>query len=104
MSISAVISGKGSRITTVRTTEKLSAALAKLYEEGIGALVVLDRWGKLAGVLSERDVIRALAQDGASALAYEVHELMTSDVTTCAPQDPIRAVMATMTVHRVRHL
>jgi CBS domain-containing protein len=104
MSVSALLGGKGHEVTTVRTTEKVSAAVTKLNEERIGALVVLDRWGKLAGMFSERDVIHALAQDGAKALDYEVHELMTPDVTTCGPGDRIEAVMALMTAHRVRHL
>jgi CBS domain-containing protein len=104
MSVSALLRGKGSHVATVRTTETVAAAVTKLHDERIGALVVLDRWGKLAGMFSERDVIRALAQDGAAALDYEVHELMTPDVTTCAPDDPIDAVMATMTAHRIRHL
>jgi CBS domain-containing protein len=104
MSVSALLGGKGSHVATVRTTEKVSAAIGKLHQERIGALVVLDRWGKLAGMFSERDVIRALAQDGAAALDYEVHELMTPDVTTCTPQDQIDSVMATMTAHRIRHL
>jgi CBS domain-containing protein len=104
MSVSALLGDKGHGVTTVRTTEKVSAAVTKLNEERIGALVVLDRWGKLAGMFSERDVIHALAQDGAKALDYEVHELMTPDVTTCSPDDRIEDVMALMTAHRVRHL
>ncbi len=104
MSVSALLGGKGSHVAAVRSTEKVGAAIAKLNEERIGALVVLDRWGKLAGMFSERDVIRALAQDGAAALDYEVHELMTPDVTTCTPRDAIETVMATMTAHRIRHM
>jgi len=104
MSVSALLGGKGHHVTTVRTTEKVSEAVTKLNEERIGALVVLDRWGKLAGMFSERDVIHVLARDGAAALDYEVHELMTPDVTTCTPQDRIEDVMALMTAHRVRHL
>jgi CBS domain-containing protein len=104
MSVSALLGGKGDHVTTVRTTETVSAAITKLNDERIGALVVLDRWGKLAGMFSERDVIHALARDGAKALDYEVHELMTPDVTTCGPDDRIEDVMALMTAHRVRHL
>ena len=55
---------------TIRTTDKVSAAIEKLNEERIGALVVVDRWGKLAGMLSERDVVRGLAQDGAAATRF----------------------------------
>lgn len=104
MTIASLLGGKGNRVTTVRTTEKVAAAIEKLDAEKIGALVVVDRWGKLAGMFSERDVVRGLAQDGAAALDYEVHELMTPDVATCAPGDRIDTAMAMMTAHRIRHL
>lgn len=104
MTVASLLGGKGHHVAAVRNTEKVAAAIAKLSEERIGALVVLDRWGKLAGMFSERDVIRGLAQDGAAALDYEVHELMTPDVTTCKPDTRIETAMATMTAHRIRHL
>jgi len=104
MSIAGLLQRKGRQVTTIRTTETVATALGKLAEERIGALVVLDRWGKLAGMFSERDVIRALAAHGAEALSFEVHELMTQDVTTCTPDDRIEAAMAVMTTHRIRHL
>lgn len=104
MTIASLLGGKGHSVTTVRTTEKVAAAIEKLDAEKIGALVVVDRWGKLAGMFSERDVIRGLAQNGAAALDYEVHELMIPDVATCAPDDRIDAAMAMMTAHRIRHL
>lgn len=104
MQIQEILHHKGSHVSSVRTTETVGAAVEKLYAERIGALVVFDRWGKLAGMFSERDVIRALAQYGAETLQYEVHELMTPDVTTCAPGDRVRDVMEVMTAHRIRHL
>jgi CBS domain-containing protein len=104
MRVAEILHHKGRHVSTVRSTERVAAAIKKLYDERIGALVVLDRWGKLVGMFSERDVIHALAQHGAEALEYEVHELMTPEVTTCAPGDGLAEVMAVMTVHRVRHL
>lgn len=104
MTVASLLGGKGHHVATIRTTAKVGAAIQHLNEERIGALVVLDRWGKLAGMFSERDVIRGLAQNGAAALDYEVHELMTPDVTTCAPDDRIDTAMELMTAHRVRHL
>ncbi len=104
MTIAALLYRKGDRVSTIRSTERIAAAIRQLHDERIGALVVLDRRGKLAGMFSERDVIRALAEDGAQALNYEVHELMTQDVTTCAPEDRIEAAMAVMSTHRIRHL
>lgn len=104
MSIAAILHHKGRHVSTIRTIDAVATAVRKLDEERIGALVVLDRWGKLAGMFSERDVIHALAQHGAEALGFEVHELMTPDVTTCTPEDRLDAVMRVMTAHRVRHL
>ena len=104
MSIAEILHRKGRQVSTVRTIDAVKAAIRKLDDERIGALVVVDRWGKLAGMFSERDVIHALAQHGAEALAFEVHELMTPDVTTCTPEDRLDAVMRVMTAHRVRHL
>lgn len=104
MTVASLLGGKGHHVATIRTTAKVGAAIQQLNEERIGALVVVDRWGKLAGMFSERDVIRGLAQNGAAALDYEVHELMTPDVTTCAPDDRIDTAMELMTAHRVRHL
>jgi len=104
MSVSALLAHKGNQVTTIRSTEHVVEAIRQLYENRIGVLVVVDRRGRLAGMFSERDVIRGLAQAGAEALDYEVHELMTPDVTTCTPDDRINKVLAIMTAHRIRHL
>ena len=104
MSISALLARKGNQVSTIRSTERVAEAVHQLYENRIGALVVVDRRGRLAGMFSERDVIRALAESGPEALGYEVHELMTPEVTTCRPDDRIDKVMAIMSAHRIRHL
>jgi len=104
MPIADILHRKGSSVAKIKTVDTVDVAVAKLAEERIGALVVTDRWGAVAGMFSERDVIRALANHGAEALQFEVHELMTPDVTTCAPSDRIEAVMGIMTAHRIRHL
>jgi CBS domain-containing protein len=104
MSISALLARKGSQVTTIRSTDSVGKAVHLLHDERIGALVVVDRRGNLVGMFSERDVIHALAEDATKALDYEVHEFMSTDVTTCAPDDRIDKVMAIMTVHRIRHL
>ena len=104
MPVTEILRHKGRHVSTVRSVDSVELAIRKLYDERIGALVVVDRWGKLTGMFSERDVLHALARHGAEALTYEVHELMTPDVTTCAPEDRIDDVMKLMTAHRVRHL
>lgn len=104
MRISEILHRKGRRVVKIRTVDPVETAVRRLSEERIGALVVEDRWGALAGILSERDVVRSLAQHGAATLACEAHELMTPEVTTCGPEDRVDAVMAVMSAHRVRHL
>jgi CBS domain-containing protein len=104
MSVAEILQRKGRHVSSVRSIDLIETAVQKLYEERIGAVVVLDRWGKLVGMLSERDILRALARHGAETLRYEVHELMSPDVTTCAPEDRIEGAMQVMTTHRIRHL
>lgn len=104
MPIADILQKKGRHVSSVRSTDAIETAVQKLYEERIGALVVLDRWGKLVGMLSERDVLHALARHGGETLTFEVHELMSPDVTTCAPEDRIDTAMQVMTTHRIRHL
>jgi CBS domain-containing protein len=104
MSVAEILRRKGRHVSTARSIDTVEAAIRQLYDERIGALVVLDRWGKIVGMFSERDAIHALAQHGSDALKYEVHELMTPDITTCTPTDRIDTVMEVMSVHRVRHL
>jgi CBS domain-containing protein len=104
MRIAEVLHHKGKEVATVRTTETVEAAVRKLAQRRIGAVLVTDRWGKLAGIFSERDVIYALAKHGAAAMAFEIHELMTTPVTTCSPDDRVDEMMAMMSLHRIRHL
>ncbi|MGH7088278.1 MAG: CBS domain-containing protein, partial [Stellaceae bacterium] len=65
MRISELLHRKGRRVVKIRTVDPIETAVRRLSEERIGALVVEDRWGALAGILSERDVVRSLAQHGA---------------------------------------
>jgi CBS domain-containing protein len=104
MRVNEVLRHKGREVAMVRSSDKVAVAVRKLFENRIGALVVNDRWGKLAGMFSERDVIAGLARQGTAALDLQVAELMTPDVTTCTPEDRVDDVMQVMTVHRVRHL
>ena len=71
---------------------------------GVGALVVSPDGSAILGVISERDLVRALAERGGHILHESVTELMTSDVVTCAPEDSLEEIMRTMTSSRIRHL
>jgi CBS domain-containing protein len=104
MHISDVLRVKGSHVQTVQQTNTVASVVRILAEKGLGAVIVEDRWAKLAGIFSERDLVRALSNRGADALNLEVRELMTTAVITCSPTDRVDAVLARMTMHRIRHL
>jgi signal-transduction protein with cAMP-binding, CBS, and nucleotidyltransferase domain len=104
MVISKVLQRKGREVITVQTSDIVAAVVRKLAAEGIGAVVVLDRWQKLSGILTERDLVRVLADEGSEALGREVRELMTAPVITCTPAERIDDVMAMMSRKRIRHL
>lgn len=105
MRISDVLHAKGRHeVVTIHTSDKVSAAVRKLAQHRIGALIVEDRWMKLVGVFSERDFVNAVAKDGAAVLDREVHELMSSPVISIGSDDRIDLALARMTSGRIRHL
>lgn len=104
MLISDVLHGKGHEVVRIGTTDRVSAAVAKLAERRIGALVVEDRWTKLVGIFSERDFVNATARHGAAALDSPVEQLMSSPIISCRSHDRVDAALAAMTLARVRHL
>ena len=103
MLISEVLRDKGREVIRVRTSDKVSAAVQKLAERRIGAVIVEDRYYKPVGIFSERDLVKALARSGPRVLDYEVRELMTSPFMSCRPEDRIDAVLGVMTMQRIRH-
>ena len=104
MLISDVLRTKGRNVVTIRTADSIELAVRKLAEHRIGALVVEDRWMKPVGIFSERDFINAMARDGAAVLGFQVHQLMSTPMRTCRSSDRVDAVLATMTIARIRHL
>jgi CBS domain-containing protein len=104
MYASDILAAKGSEVVTVEQTVKVEKA-AKLLREGrFGALVVVDAKGSVSGILSERDIIRVVADHGGSALALRVEDVMTRAVKTCKPDETIKEIMNTMNKNRFRHL
>src|SRR5215468_12233025 len=104
MLISEVLRTKGHHVVRILPTDSIEAAVRKLAEHRIGALVVEDRWMKPVGIFSERDFINAAARDGAAVLGFQVQQLMSTPIVTCRSSDRVDAVLATMTIARVRHL
>jgi CBS domain-containing protein len=104
MSLKTVLAAKGDNIICIEPTADLAAAGKLLLRHGIGALVVLDASGQLAGILSERDIVRAMADVGTGVLELPVAQVMTRNVSTCDMNDPITSVMDRMTKGKFRHM
>lgn len=103
MSVGEILSGKGNDVFTVDPEAKVSEIASILAKNKIGALVVLNK-GSVCGIVSERDLVRHLAQDGHEALEDQVAKCMTSSVISCTRDDTIDTVMEKMTAGRFRHL
>jgi CBS domain-containing protein len=104
MFVSDILAHKGDRVVAVAPEESLAAAIATLAARRIGAVLVLDADEAIVGILSERDVLHAVAREGAQALNRKVSEVMTDTVVACDPDASIEQIMATMTERRFRHL
>jgi len=103
MNVETILRNKGNRVTTIRSDATIGDAVESLHRYGIGALVVSDDGGRVDGILSERDIVAALAGDGTNLLSRPVAEVMTRTVLTCEPQDTVAELMAEMTNRRIRH-
>ena len=104
MLISDVLRTKGSNVVKIRAEDSIGAAVGKLAEHRIGALVVEDQWMRLVGIFSERDFINASTREGAAALGLNVQEWMSKRIISCRSSDRVDSVLATMTNVRIRHL
>lgn len=103
MKVSAILDKKGRDVRHINPTASLGLVANRLKAEKIGAFIVLDD-ERLAGIVSERDVVHAFASRGGDAVGMHVSEVMTRKVLTCAPDDSLTDVLGMMTRHRVRHL
>ena len=104
MHISQLLRRKEVGVATVDATASVRTALALLAEHGVGALVVSADGRSVDGIVSERDVVRALHERGAGLLADPVSSVMTAQVHTCVPGAGVEELARTMTQHRVRHV
>lgn len=104
MKVSQILQIKGRDVTTVAPEDAVLDVVAQLKSRRIGAVVVLDSSGQIAGILSERDVVHALADHGSDLTRLKVGDLMTKTVTTCTPSQDVNDVMRQMTTGRFRHV
>jgi CBS domain-containing protein len=103
MNVQSIVGGKGSDVATVAQTATLHEAVRALGERRIGALVVSGDGKAIEGIISERDIVRAVGA-GADQLDARVGSVMSTDVVTCAPGDGVDRLMSLMTERRIRHL
>jgi len=102
--VSAVLEIKGYKVVTVAPRDTVASLVKVLSVNRIGAAPVVNEEGRLAGIISERDVIRGMAQHGDLVTSLPVERLMTTEVRTCSPEDAIVELMEVMTLQRIRHL
>lgn len=104
MHVAQILRTKGNAVTTVSPDMTIAEAVDTLAKRRIGAVLVTSGEGKVAGILSERDVVRGLAAHGERLLAMRISEFMTKSVVTCAPDNTIEEIMQEMTSRRFRHI
>ncbi len=104
MLLTDVLRSKGDGVVTVAPESTVSSLLGVLAEHGIGAAVVSSDGSRVEGIVSERDVVRAVAERGAGVLQEHVQAICTTSVHTCAPDARIDDLMRVMTERRIRHV
>lgn len=104
MILSDLLRQKSNDIFKIKSTASIADAAIALTDKKIGALLVEDDSGKIAGIISERDIVGGMGPHGADLHDVPVSELMTTKLIKCAPNDTVLEAMALMTDRRIRHL
>lgn len=102
--VAKLLEGKGDAVFSVRPNETIHSVVNTLKEKRIGAVLVTDQNGALQGILSERDIVRRMADTPGQTLPQAVEGLMTREVKTCTPDDYLNDVLKSMTEGRFRHM
>ena len=104
MNVASILTEKGSNVVTAKPSESLLEISKVLRQHGIGSVVLSNGDGDIAGIVSERDLVRAIAEFGPDILKSPTSEYMTRKVITCRKSDTIESIMAAMTDGRFRHM
>ncbi len=104
MNVASILDRKGRDVATAPEDITLRDAARELRQRRIGALVILNEAGEIAGILSERDIVRAMADKGGIAADMPANQFMSRDICTCRLADTTEELMAIMTKRRFRHL
>jgi len=104
MKVAAILKDKGDKVVTASPDDTVATVAELLKREGIGAVIVTGAGGSVAGIFSERDIVRAIPEKGAGLLESRVADLMTREVVTCTPDMAVDDVRKLMTEGRFRHV
>ncbi len=104
MLVSQILKEKGDLVFTASPSDSVAAVAALLQARKVGAMVVLDDSQNVAGIVSERDIVRIVAEHGADGLSQPISACMTRDVVFAEPQETVDQLMSRMTDRRIRHL
>jgi CBS domain-containing protein len=104
MLVSQILKDKGDMVFTAAPGDSVAAVAALLLSRRVGAMVVLDEHQDVAGIVSERDIVRIVAEQGAEGLAHPISTCMTRDVVFAGPQETVDELLGRMTDRRIRHL
>lgn len=104
MLVSQILKDKGDLVFTASPHETVGAAAALLHTRRVGAMVVVDEKEAIVGILSERDIVRVIAKEGAGALARPISACMSAEVIFAQPEESVDALLERMTDRRIRHL
>jgi CBS domain-containing protein len=104
MNVAAILKSKGRAVTTATPSQPLHAIAEALASRKIGAIVVVGETGRVVGIVSERDIVRCVAETGAPALSRPVEQVMTRNVVTCGEATSLEELMELMTKGRFRHV
>jgi CBS domain-containing protein len=104
VNIESILAGKGREVSTIRPDAAIGEAVQRMRHERVGSLVVSEDGASVAGIISDRGIMNALADEGVEVLQRPVQEVMTREVFTCSRGDSVGAIMAAMTERRIRHI
>jgi CBS domain-containing protein len=104
MLVSQILKEKGDLVFTASPGESVSAVAALLHSRRVGAMVVVDDDHSVVGIVSERDIVRIVAEEGAGGLTKPISTCMTRDVVFAEPSETVDSLMSRMTDRRIRHL
>ncbi|MEM6615841.1 MAG: CBS domain-containing protein [Pseudomonadota bacterium] len=102
--VSMLLERKGRSVVSIKPDDTISQAVSVLRDMRIGALIVTGEDGEIVGILSERDIVRKLAETPGQTLPQSVSDNMTKSVVTCTPDDTLLSVLKRMSEGRFRHM